>query len=56
MLLKRTEFILDELYPASGQLETLLNDGYEIVSSQFVTSPGDTHVYYAAMLVKEETP
>ena len=51
--MKKAEFILDELYPASGQLETLLNDGYEIVSSQFL-SPDNTHVFYAAMLVKEE--
>ena len=50
--MKKTEFILDELYPASDQLETLLNDGYEILSSQFMT-PDDNRVYYAAMLVKE---
>ena len=51
--MKRTEFILDELYPASGQLETLMNDGYEVVASQFF-SPDNNCVLFAAMLVKEE--
>ena len=51
--MKVTEFILDELYPASNQLQTLLNDGYEVISSQFM-SPDSDHVYFTAMLVKEE--
>ena len=51
--MKRTEFILDELYPASDQLEKLLNDGYEVISSQFL-SPDNVTVFYAAMLAKEE--
>ena len=52
--MKRTEFILDELYPACSQLETLLNDGYKVISSQFIT-PDNDRVFFAAMLVKEET-
>ena len=51
--MKKTEFILDELYPASDKLETLLNDGYEVLSSQFL-SPDNDRVFYAAMLMKEE--
>ena len=51
--MKVTEFILDELHPASDQLQTLLNDGYDVVASQFMT-PDNSHVYFAAMLVKEE--
>lgn len=50
--MKQTEFILAEMYPASDQLEKLLNDGYEVISSQFL-SPDNERVFYAAMLVKE---
>ena len=51
--MKVTEFILDELYPASDQLQNLLNQGYEIQTAQFL-SPDNDHVFYAAMLVKDE--
>ena len=51
--MKRTEFILDKIDAAAIDLEHLLNDGYEIVSSQILT-PDDDHVFFAAMLVKEE--
>ena len=51
--MKRTEFILDKIDLASADLEHLLNDGYEVVSSQ-ILSPDNDVVYYAAMLVKEE--
>ncbi len=49
----RTEFILDELYPASSRLEMLMNDGYKVIASTFMT-PDQDHVYFAAMLVKED--
>ena len=51
--MRRTEFILDKLDGASVDLEHLLNDGYELVSSQFL-SPDNDHVFFAAMLVKED--
>ncbi len=52
--MKVTEYICDDIEHASKDLEILLNDGYEVLTSQIMTLDDDDHVWYVAMLVKEE--
>lgn len=54
--MKKTTYIFDNIVNATRELETLLNDGYEIVSSaiyqtEFVDDEAELN--FAAVLVKE---
>ena len=54
--MKKTAYIFDNIVVATKELETLFNDGYEIVSStlyqtEFVDDKAE--IIFAAVLVKE---
>jgi len=49
--MKKTAYVWDTIVPATRELETYLNDGYEVVSSQLFESEEDCS--FAAVLVKE---
>ena len=54
--MKRTAYIWDNIVQATRELGVMLNEGYEIVSSQIYESKiseEESEIVFAAVLVKE---